>query len=311
MPEADPAAWVFYDGQFRRYADVRLGLMTYALHYGTGCFEGVRGYWNTSREQLYLLQPEAHYERLRDSARILLLDLPWDTARLLEITAELLRRNGYRRDCYVRPILFKSTEGFGFAYAEAAQSFGIFTTPFDRYLDTERGIRCKVASWRRIPDTAVPVRAKVTGAYVNSVLAKAEAQQAGFDEAIVLDGAGHVAEGSAENLFMIRDGRAVTPPVFGDILEGITRRMLAELLRAELGIEVVERPIDRTELYVCDEVLLCGTGAEVCPVLEIDGRPVGTGKTGAITRSLQDLFAAIARGEDDRYAHWLLPVPPG
>lgn len=309
MPEADPASWVFYNGEFRRYADVRLGLMTYALHYGAGCFEGIRGYWNDSREQLYLLQPRAHYDRLHDSARILLLRLPWDVGRLVEITIELLRRNGYRCDCYVRPILFKATEGFGFAYAEAAESFGMFTTPFGRYLDTGRGIRCKVATWRRIQDSAVPVRAKVTGAYINSVLAKAEAQQAGFDEAIVLDADGHVSEGSAENLFMIRDGRAITPPVFSDILEGITRRMLIELLPAQFGIEVVERQIDRSELYVCDEVMLCGTGAEVCPVLEIDGRPVGTGKPGAVTRSLQDRFAAIAHGEDDRYASWLVPVP--
>jgi len=314
---------VYFDGSFRRYADVHLGLMTYGLQYGTGCFEGIRGYWTADAGagtggsaaggagpggSMHLLQPAAHYDRLHDSARILLLDLQATTAELVDVTIELIQRNGYTSDCYIRPILFKSQEGFGFAYTDAAESFGIFTTPFGRYLGGG-GVRCKVSSWRRVPDSAIPVRAKVTGSYINSVLAKSEAQQAGFDEAIVLDGDGHVSEGSAENIFMVRDSTFITPPVSSDILEGITRRMLMELVTNELGLPVVERAIDRTELYICDELLLCGTGAEVTPVINVDGRSVGSGVVGPLTGALCRLFDRIVHAAEPKYAHWLVAVP--
>jgi len=304
----DPESWVYFDGEFKQYRDVHIGLMTHALHYGTGCFEGIRGYWNDENVQLYLLQAVAHYERLHQSARILMLDLPHSVEELVDTTVELMRRNDYRSDCYIRPILFKSGEGIGLPYARVEASFGIYTTRFGKYVDTENGIRCTVASWRRIPDATVPVRAKVTGAYVNSHLAKSEAQRAGFDEAILMDIGGHVSEGASENLFMRRGDSFVTPPVSSDILEGVTRRMVMELVDEALGLRMEQREIDRSELYVCDELLLCGTGAEVCPVLEVDGRPVGSGKIGEGTAQLQRLFFSAARGEDKRYADWLRPV---
>lgn len=305
MPlEANP--WVYFDGEFARYNDVHLGLTTHALLYGTGCFEGIRAYWND--DQLRMLQPVAHYERFHRSARILRMELKPSVAELVEITAEVLRRNDFREDCYVRPLLFMSTEGIGVPVHDLTQSLAIYAKTMGKYLDTNNGIRCKVSTWRRVPDESIPVRAKVTGAYVNSVLAKLEAADGGFDEAIMLDGTGHVSEGSAENLFMKRNGEWITPPPSADILEGITRKMLMELIPQELGLPVVERAIDRTELYACDELLLCGTGAEITPVLDVDNRIVGTGQVGDSTAKLQRTFFEIARGNDERYEGWSVPV---
>ena len=307
MPVPDPDRIVFFDGEYKRHGDVHLGLLTHALLYGTGCFDGLRGYWNAEKEQLFLLQAPAHYERLHQSSKILSLDCRFAVEELVEATIELVRRNDIREDCYARSLVFKSGEGFGVPFTEVATSTAISLLPMGKYLDPEGGARCKVSSWIRVPDAAIPVRAKVTGVYVNSHLAKNEAVQAGFDEAIMLDSSGHVSEGPGENLFMKRGDVWITPPPYADILEGITRRMLLELLPT-LGWDVVERPIDRSELYICDELLLCGTGAEITPVLDVDGRPVGTGKVGESTRAIQDLFFRIARGQDDRYASWLTAV---
>lgn len=304
----DPGSWVFFDGEFKPYSEVSFGIMTHALHYGTGCFEGIRGYWNSNREQLFLFHARAHFDRMHDSARILELDLKYETRELIDITTDLLKRNEYRTDVYIRPILFKSGEGIGFPYASVPSSFGIYTTKFGKFLDTERGIRCMVSSWRRVPDSSIPVRAKVTGAYINSHLAKSEAQRAGFDEAIVLDQSGHVSEGTGENLFIKRHGVLATPPVSSDILEGITRRTLIELAAEGLGSPVTERPIDRTELYASEEIFLCGTGAEVTPVIEVDGRTVGTGKVGEWTKRLQELYFTMARGDDKGRQDALVPV---
>lgn len=304
----DKDSIVFFDDEFKPYSEVSLGLMTHGLLYGTGCFEGIRGYWNEVHEQLYLLQAAPHYDRFHQSARILMMNLGLSTERLVEITVDLLRRNEYRTDCYIRPLLFKSGEGIGMQYEDVPESLGIYTCEFGKWLDTDSGIRCKVVSWRRVPDSAIPVRAKVTGAYINSHMSKVEALRAGYDEAIVLDMDGHAAESTGSNLFMKRAGIWVTPPVNGDILEGITRRMAIDLITDELGLQVVERLIDRTELYACEEVFLCGTGAEICPVLEIDDRAVGTGKIGESTQKLQELFFNAVRGEDKKYSHWLLPV---
>jgi branched-chain amino acid aminotransferase len=303
-----PNSWVFFEGEFARYHDVHIGVMTHALHYGTGCFEGIRAYWNRGREQLYLLQGPAHYERLHRSARILRMDLPYSTEELIQVTLELLRRNDYRTDAYVRPLLFKAVEQIGVQLHGLADSFLVYTAPMGNYVEIDGGIRCAVSSWRRVPDGALPARAKVTGAYVNSALAKSEALENGFDEAIVLSENGHVSEGSAENLFIFKDGTFATPPVTDDILEGITRRLLIGLIRDELRVPVVERSIDRTELYCCDELFLCGTGAQVSPVIEVDRRPIGDGRVGELTHELQQLYFAAVRGDNPKYTHWSLPV---
>jgi branched-chain amino acid aminotransferase len=299
---------VFFDGEMLRYEDVRLGPMTHALHYGTGCFEGIRAYWSPSSEQLNVLQAAPHYERLRRSAAILRLNLPYATDELVRLTVDLLRRNEYRTDTYIRPLVFVSAEEIGVRLHNIQQSFLIYTAPMGAYIPIDDGIRCMTSSWRRISDASIPARAKVTGSYVNSALAKTEAQENGFDEAIMLSMDGHVSEGSAENLFMVRDGVFVTPPVTDDILEGITRRLLMGLIRDELGMPVVERSIDRTELYACDELLLCGTGAQVSPVIELDRRTIGSGVVGPRARQLQEIYFRAVRGEEPRYRDWLTPV---
>jgi branched-chain amino acid aminotransferase len=301
--------WVYFDGEVVRYQDVRLGPMTHALHYGTGCFEGIRAYWNATQEQLYLLKGAAHYDRLRRSASILRLQLPLNTRDLVRITLDLLRKNEARTDTYIRPLVFISAEEIGVRLHGLQQSFLIYTAPLGEYIALDGGIRCDTSSWRRISDAAIPARAKVTGSYVNSALAKSEALEAGYDEAIMLSMDGHVSEGSAENLFMFKDGVFITPPVTDDILEGITRDVMIGLIRSELGLTLVERSIDRTELYACDELFLCGTGAQVSPGDR--GRPggrIGSGEVGPHSRRLQEIYFKAVRGEDARYRDWLEPV---
>jgi branched-chain amino acid aminotransferase len=301
-------SWVFFDGEFKQYRDVHLGLMTHALHYGTGCFEGIRAYWNPSQEQLFAILMKPHFARLRNSAKILQIEIAHTDDEMIDATIEILRRNGYREDVYIRPLAFKSAEEIGVRLHNLKESLAIYTAPFGAYVDVEKGIRCMVSSWRRIDDNAAPARAKVTGIYVNSALAKTEANQNGFDEAIVLTQDGHVSEGSAENLFMIRDGVLITPPASDNILEGVTRKVIMELGADDLGLQVVERSIDRSELYVADEVFLCGTGAQVSPVLEIDRRIVGDGEMGPITRELQKLYFDICYGRVEERLDWLTPI---
>jgi branched-chain amino acid aminotransferase len=303
-----PNTWVYHDGQFGRYHDVHLGLMTHALHYGTGVFEGIRAYWNSKQEQLHLLQAPAHYERMQKNARIMRMEIPHTTEELVDITVELLKRNQFKADTYIRPLIFASSEEIGVRLHNLKHTFSIYAIPFGNYVEIESGIRCLVSSWRRLPDEALPPRAKITGAYAQSALAKSEAVEAGFDEAIVLTIGGHVSEGSAENLFMYKDGVFVTPPATDDILEGVTRLLLMQMIREELGKTVVERSIDRTELYTCDELLMCGTGAQISPVVEVDHRRIGDGKVGEFTQELQSMYFAAVRGDSPKHKGWTLPV---
>lgn len=303
-----PNTWVFYEGEFARYHDVRLGLMTHALHYGTGVFEGIRAYWNPKAEQLFLLEPVAHFERMKRSASVMRMALPHSTEELVDHTVELLRRNAFKSDVYVRPLLYTSSEEIGVRLHNLNHSFFIYAIPFGNYVEIESGIRCMVSTWRRLPDQSLPARAKVTGSYAQSALAKSEAVENGYDEAIVLQVNGHVSEGSAENLFMFKDGVFVTPPVTDDILEGVTRALLMKLIKEELGLPMVERSIDRTELYACEELLLCGTGAQISPVIEVDRRPVGNGKVGEFTQELQSIYFGAVRGELKKYKDWTVPV---
>jgi branched-chain amino acid aminotransferase len=300
--------WVYFDGEFKRYADARIGLMTHALHYGTGVFEGIRGYWSPEHEQLFLLKLREHYARLQRSVRVLKLKIPISLDELCDTTIELVRRNNFRQDIYVRPLVFKSSEEIGVRLHNLKDSFAIYVTPFGNYVDIEGGIRCMVSSWRRVDDNAAPARAKITGIYVNSALAKTEAMENGFDEAIMLTNEGHVCEGSAENVFLVRDGKVATPPTSDNILEGLTRLGIMELLKAELNVEVEERSIDRSELYVADELFLCGTGAQISPVIDVDRRPIGEGEVGPIVTKLSQLYFDIVRGRNKKYAHWLTPV---
>jgi branched-chain amino acid aminotransferase len=305
---AAPAnAWAFLDGRYLPIADARISVMTHAFNYGTGVFEGIRAYWNADREQLYALHLREHFERLHRSCRIMRITLPYGVAELVDITLEVLRRSGYREDAYVRPVAFKSSELIGVRLHDLEDSFTLFAIPFGTYIDIDRGISCGVSSWRRTDDNAIPARSKITGAYVNAALAKTEAQEAGFDEAIVLNADGHVSEGSAENLFMVRDGLLVTPPGTDNILEGIVRSSILRIAE-DLDIRVAVRPIDRTELYIADEVFLCGTGAQISPVTSIDHRAVADGRLGPVTGRIKDVYFRAVRGEEERYRAWVTPV---
>jgi branched-chain amino acid aminotransferase len=302
---------VFVDGQFVTGADARLSIRANAVSYGTGTFDGMRATWNKEHGELYLLEPLAHYERLGRSARALGLALPRSAQELVSITIEVLRRNEAREDSYVRPLLLLAGDVLPVRMNDIETRLVIYASPFPAGYISASGVRCLVSSWRRIPDVCMPLRAKVIGSYVNPALAKTEAIQAGVDEAIMLTVDGNVCEASTSNVFLRRGDTWITPAVTEDILEGITRRQVIELIEGELGEPVVERVIDRSELYVCDEALLCGTAVQVVPVVEVDRRPVADGRPGERTVKLMELVAAIARSESDLHREWTTPVYGG
>ncbi|MGB2693614.1 MAG: branched-chain amino acid transaminase [Dehalococcoidia bacterium] len=305
-----PIPTAYFQGQLIPLDDAKIGIRTHAFLYGTACFEGIRGNWNDDDGQTYLFRVRDHYERLRMSCRVLRIGLPYSDDELCNLTSDLVGRNSYSEDIYIRPIAYKSEEVIGPKMHDVGDDFLVFVIPFGNYLDIDAGIRCATSTWRRVDDLGIPARAKVNGLYVNSALAKTEAQENGFDEAIMLDDRGHVSEGSGENIFIVRKGKLITPPPSDNVLEGITADSVITLARDELGIETVERSIDRSELYVADECFMTGTAAHVSPVLEVDRRSVGSGKTGEVTRRLQELYFNAIRGKNEKYAHWVTPVKP-
>ncbi len=300
--------YAFFGGEFVPIEKAKVSIMTHAFNYGTGCFEGIRAYWNEEEEQLFIFRMREHYERFHRSCGILHIELPYSVEQLGEITVDLLRKEDARTDTYIRPLAYKATEGIGVRLHDLEDEFALFALPFGKYIEKEEGANVCVSSWSRISDNAVPARAKITGAYVNSALSKTEAVLNGFDEAIVLTSDGHVSEGSAENLFIVRNGVLITPPVTEDILEGITRATMIQVAREKLDLETVERKIDRTELYVAEEAFFCGTGVQVAAIATIDHRPVGTGKLGPIVKGLRDLYFDIVRGKVEDYRDWCTPV---
>ena len=300
--------YAFFEGRFVSIEQAKISIMTHAFNYGTGCFEGIRAYWNETEEQLYVFRMKEHYERMHRSANILHIKIPYSVEEMGEITVELLRKEGYREDTYIRPLAYKADEGIGVRLHDLRDEFAIFAVPFGRYIENEEGAKVCISSWRRIDDNAVPARAKITGAYINSALAKTEAVLSGFDEALVLTQTGHISEGSAENVFIVRDGTLITPPVTANILEGITRATIMELAREELGMQTVERNIDRSEIYIAEEAFFCGTGVQIAAIVEAEHRPVGDGRIGPVVKQLRDLYFSIVRGEVPKYRHWCTPV---
>jgi len=303
-------SYAFFNKKFMPLSEAKIGVMTHAFNYGTACFEGIRGNWNGEEELIYLFRTQDHYQRLLNSCRVLKIDIGYSMEELCQLTVQLVERNGYREDIYVRPIAYKSSHVVGVKLHDLEADFLLFITPFGPYLDVTKGIKCAVSSWRRIDDNMIPARAKITGLYVNSALAKTEAVENGFDEAILLTHDGHVSEGSGENIFLVMDRKLITPPSSDNILMGITRDTVIKLASRELGIETIERQIDRSELYIADECFLTGTAAHVTPVLEIDRRKVGNGKVGKITKELQDLYFDVVRGKNKKYSDWCTPVRP-
>jgi branched-chain amino acid aminotransferase len=285
--------------------------MTHAFNYGTGCFEGIRAYWNEEDGQLYVFRMPEHYERMHRSCRILRIDLPYGVEELGEITLELLRREGYRQDVYVRPLAYKSEQIVGVRLHDLSDGFAMFAVPFGRYIENEEGAHVCISSWRRVDDNAAPARAKITGAYINSAFVKTDAVLGGYDEGLVLTHTGHISEGSAENFFMVRNGHLVTPPVTSNILEGITRDTIIELAREEMGLETVQRSIDRSEIYICQEAFLCGTGVQIAAITQVEHRPIGEGVIGPVVTRLREIYFDVVKGRNPRYRHWLTPVYEG
>jgi branched-chain amino acid aminotransferase len=300
--------YAFFKGQIVPIEDAKISVLTHALHYGTGVFAGMRAYWNDEDEQLYIFRPYDHFERLLQSGSLMRMKLDFTPEKLLEILIDLLRAENFSENTYIRPLAFKSDERLGLSLHDIADELTIMAFPVGNFVITDEGAHLCISGWRRVDDNAIPARGKVTGAYANSTLVKSDAMLAGFDDALILNQDGHVAEASGANVMIIRKGVVITPPITANVLEGIVRRSLIQLLRNEMGLEVQERSIDRTEVYIADEIYLCGTGAQVAPVTRVDHRPIGTGKVGPITRELRDLFFKVVTGRVPKYHQWVAPV---
>lgn len=299
--------YAYFEGKIVPYSEAKIGVATHAFNYGTGAFGGVRGYWNEEEQQLFIFRPADHYKRFLNSSRLLLMDLGVTVDDLTQITVDLLRTEGLKQNMYVRPLAYKADEKIGVRLHDLRDAFTIFAIPFEQYVKNDTSAHVTFSSWRRVDDNMIPARGKLTGTYINSAFIKTDAAKAGFDEALVLNVDGHLSEGSAMNFFMVRDGVLLTPPITDNILEGITRRTVMELAKAELGIEVKERSIDRTEVYLADEIFLTGTAAQITAVGMVDHRKIGNGM-GPITGKLRTMFADIVRGKVAKYRHWNHPV---
>jgi len=304
----DLPEYAYFRGEIVPYGEAKVGVLTHALNYGTAAFGGIRGYWNHEQEQLFLFRPLDHYERFLNSGRLLCSENTHTAEGLRDITLHLLRKEGLKEDCYIRPLLYKSDEIIGVRLHDLTDDISIVAVPFGKYVQSDTGAHVTFSSWRRVDDNAMPARGKISGAYVNTAFVKTDALRGGFDEALVLNNDGHLAEGSAENVFMMRNGVLNTPPITDNILEGITRRTVIELAQAELGLEVMERSIDRTEVYLCDELFLTGTAAQITAVTRVDFRDIGTGEMGPVTRQLREIYEKIVRGQESKYTHWIEAV---
>lgn len=304
----DLPKFAFFGGKIVPYAEAKVGVLTHALNYGTAAFGGMRAYWNPDDEELNIFRPLDHFQRFLNSSRLIMIELEYTPQELTDLTVELLRAEGYRCNVYIRPLAFKADESIGVRLHNLRDELSIVAVPFERYVANDTNAHVTFSAWRRVDDNMIPARGKISGAYANSAFIKTDAALAGFDEALVLTQEGHVSEGSAMNIFMLRDGVVVTPPITENILEGITRRTVIELLRQELGMTVIERPIDRTEVYLCDEFFMTGTAAQITAVTRVDHRPIGSGEMGPVTGQLRQLFEQVVYGRHPKYRHWIRPV---
>lgn len=304
----DLSKHAFFEGKIVPLADAKINIATHGFLYGTAVFSGMRAYWNEEKKRLFVFRPYEHFQRLLNSARMMSMEIPYDEEGLIQLTLDVLRTDDWKTDVYLRPTIYKADMGIGVRLHDLKDEFSMFVMKFEKYVKNDEDAHLTFSSWRRIDDNAIPARSKVAGAYVNSALIKTDANRAGFDEAIVLDQNGHVSEGSAMNIFMVRDGVVVTPPVTDNILEGITRRSIIEIARSELGLQVVERSIDRTEVFIADELFMTGTAAQVVAVTKIDHRPIGRGAMGPITMKLRAIFEDIVRAKHPHYQNWNVEV---
>jgi branched-chain amino acid aminotransferase len=299
---------VFFEGKIVPFDEAKVSVATHAFNYGTAVFGGIRGYWNDDKKKLYIFRPYDHYRRLLNSGRMMNMHIPYDEEGLIQLTLDLVRTEGWQTDIYIRPLIYKADLGIGVRLHDLRDELTIFSLPFQQYVKNDTNAHVTISSWRRIDDNMIPARGKVSGAYANSALIKTDAQRSGFDEALVLNQNGHISEGSAMNIFMVRDGVVITPPVTDNILEGIVRKTAMELTQNELGLPVVERSIDRTELFVCDELFMTGSAAQIVAVTQVDYRPVGSGEMGPVAGKIRELFADAVRAKLPKYAHWNVEV---
>lgn len=301
--------YAYFEGKIVPISEAKVDIRTNALQYGTAVFEGIRSYWNQEQEKSYVFRLHDHYQRFLESARILMINLGKSIEELSGITLDLLQKEGYREDSYVRPYAYNSGLTIGPKLVGNPQDIFIYSIPLGKYLETSKPISVCTSSWTRINDNSIPPRAKIAGSYVNAALQKTEALLNGYDEAIVLTSDGqHVSEGSAMNIFMVKKSMVITPSITDDILEGVTRNTILELVPRELGLEVSQRSIDRTELYTADELFFCGTGAQVSPIGSVDKRVINDNQMGPITKKIQDLYFKIVKNEVEKYSHWCTPV---
>ena len=300
-------SYAYFHKQFVPLSEAKIGIMTHCLHYGTAIFEGIRGNWNSEQKQLYLFRLKEHYQRMLQGCRLLNIDLPHTLDELCQITVEMAERCGFKEDIYIRPLAYKSSEALGLRLHGLEDDFLVFTIPWGPYLDMDKA-RCIVSSWRRPADNMIPPQAKITGLYINNSLAKTEAASSGFDEAIMLAPDGYVSEGTGENIFLVIDGKLVTPASYNSILTGITRDTVIKLAQNELGIETIERAVDRNELYMAEQCFFTGTAAHITPIAEIDHRNIGDGEVGELTKKLQQIYFDVIRGNNPEYLEWCTPV---
>ncbi len=303
-----PGEFAYFEGAYVPTKEAQISILTHAFNYGTGMFEGIRGYYSDAEDNIFIFRLAEHIDRFVRNFAILCMEIPESREQIEEVCVELVRKSGFREGVYIRPVCYKSELSLGPKVEGVKSSFCCYIIKLGDYCEIEAGLDVAVSSWRRLSDNAIPSRAKTTGSYINSSLAATEARRAGFDEAVFLREDGTVAEGSAMNIFMITGDKLITPPPTSDILVGITRNTVMELAEKELGLTVVERPIARTELYVCDELFFTGTGAQVAPVRSVDRRLIGSGKPGPQSRALQELYFNVVQGKVEKYRHWLTPV---
>ena len=304
----DLSKHAFFEGKIVPLADAKINIATHGFLYGTAVFGGMRAYWNEEKKRLFVFRPYDHFHRLLHSAQMMAMQTSYDEETLIELMLELLRSDHYQQDVYMRPTFYKSDMGIGVRLHDLKDELCIFTMAYEKYVKNDTNAHVTISSWRRIDDNAIPARGKIAGAYANSALIKTDANRSGFDEALVLDQNGHVSEGSAMNIFMIRDGVVITPPVTDNILEGITRKSIIELLRNEIGLPVVERSIDRTEVSIAEEFFMTGTAVQIMAVTRVDHRPIGRGEMGPITTKLRAMYDDVLRGKNPKYLDWNVAV---
>lgn len=305
--QIDYLPYAYFEGDIVPIGEAKISVASQVVQYGSGVFAGIRGYLDQDGSTINIFRLPDHCRRFMQSASLIKVRLPFDADGLGEIAVELTRRNAPTSNVYFRPFAYKAGLDLAPTLTGVADGFALYMLPLNDYF-SGNGVSAMVSSWQRVTDNTIPARGKVSGAYINSAIANDEAKTYGFDDAILLSQRGKVSEGSGCNMMMVRNGTLVTPPVTSDILEGITRRSLLQLAR-DMGIPTEEREIDRTELYVAEELLFCGTGVQVVPVTSVDRRPVGAGVPGPICTRLQERFFDIVRGKAPEYAHWLTRVP--